>query len=325
MTISICLPTVRPGTVGFAIAAILQQSWPDWELLVVGQGSAESALRATVESASGGDPRVRYIHLGRTGLSIARNVAVAETSGGVIAFTDDDCEPARDWLAVIAGCFEEDPDLGLVGGAVRRPPGGPRGWLTTCPTNEPAEVRYEPVPGTTRHPDGWDWIGANFALRRSVVERVGPFDESLGAGTDFPSGEDTDYKFRLEALGIVMLTSPRSVVDHTYGARSGVRAGLRHSRNYARGNAALAAKLTLQGDPFGEEWRSRAMWGTTQELRRDLLPHRIPVALSRRWHFERSYRQCLAGFTAEPGGVLALVDSEPQEEAHRRAEGSGPR
>ena len=39
-----------------------------------------------------------------------------------MAFTDDDCEADPDWLEVIAGYFEREPDLGLLGGAVIAPP-----------------------------------------------------------------------------------------------------------------------------------------------------------------------------------------------------------
>ena len=54
-----------------------------------------------------------------------------------------------------------------------------------------------------------------------MAKRLGTFDECLGAGADFPAAEDTDYKLRLEAAGIRMLTTPRAAVVHTYGVRKG--------------------------------------------------------------------------------------------------------
>jgi GT2 family glycosyltransferase len=306
--ISVCIPTVRPTTIRSAVSAVMRQEWTDWELLVVGQGPDEEGLRSAVHHAASGDPRIRYLHLPRTGLSYARNAAVAGTSGQIVAFTDDDCEVDEAWLAVIAQRFSRDPLLGLVGGAVLRPSGGPGGWLTTCPTNQPAEVRYDPVASQRQRPQGWDWIGANFAVRRDILEKVGPFDEALGAGTQYPSAEDTDLKFRLESLGVPMLTTPDSIVWHTHGARSGVRAGFNHSRNYARGNAAMAAKLTLVADPFGEQWRRMAMRGTAEEWRRDARPHRLPVAIFRRWQFARAYREVISGYLVSPDGSLELKD-----------------
>jgi GT2 family glycosyltransferase len=238
------------------------------------------------------------------GASVARNTGIAASNGAIIAFTDDDCEPSPDWLAVIVECFASDPFLGVVGGAVVPPDEGPRGWLTSVPAIMPSEVRYDPPTVGGRRPPGCIWIGANVAMRRDIPDLVGPFDECLGPGTTFPGGEDSDFKHRIEAAGVVTLATPRSTVQHTHGVRSGVRAGLRHSRNYARGNGAMAAKLTLQGDPFGRQWRSQALRGASGEWRRDIRPHRIPVAVSRRWHFARAYREVLAKYEAVVGGVL---------------------
>ena len=313
MKITVSVPTVRPDSLGHTVAAVRRQTWQDWQLVVVGQGDQEAALREATTRAAGGDPRVRYHHIHERGLSRARNAAVQLATGDVLAFTDDDCEPAADWLSVIGDALLRDPEVGLVAGAVL-PPGGSRGgWLTTCPTNEPREVRYDPRGAGGSRPAGWDWIGANFAVRREVVDAVGAFDVHLGAGAGFPSGEDTDYKFRLERLGVVMLTTPRAVVHHTYGERSGLRAGFAHSRNYARGNAAMAAKLTLQGDSRGPAWWRESVWGTAETRKRDVLPHRVPVALLRRWHFVRAYRDVLRNYRAEPGGLLQQTAARPDE------------
>lgn len=315
MKITVCVPTVRPDSLGHTVTAIRRQTWQDWQLVVVGQGADEAALRDATMQAAGGDPRVRYHHIAERGLSRARNAGMEMADGDVVAFTDDDCEPAADWLEVIADALLQDDGVGLVAGAVLAPRDSRGGWLTTCPTNEPLEVRYDPRSSGGARPEGWDWIGANFALRRQVIDVVGPFDVRLGAGAGFPSGEDTDYKFRLERLGVVMLTTPRAVVHHTYGERSGLRAGFAHSRNYARGNAAMAAKLTLQGDPRGRAWWKESVWGTAETRRRDVLPHRVPVALVRRWHFVRAYREVLRTFRAEPGGLLQQVPQPRPDEA----------
>jgi len=91
----------------------------DWELIIVGQGHA-GALQRVVEEASADDSRVRYLHSDRYGVSAARNLALASASGDIFACTDDECEVRPDWLAVVAGCFDADPGLGLVGGIIGR-------------------------------------------------------------------------------------------------------------------------------------------------------------------------------------------------------------
>lgn len=295
LPISVCVPTTRWDTVGATIRAIRRQTWMDWELIVLGQGAREP-LEAAVQQASAGDERVRYVQLQDRGLSLARNAALAMVAGSVVAFTDDDCEPRPDWLQTLAAAFLADPELGLVGGAVVSPE--TRGRLTSCPTISPAEALYDPALDHKRPPAGWDWIGANFAIRRDVAEQVGTFDECLGAGADFPAAEDTDYKLRLEAAGVRMLSTPRSAVVHTYGVRKGW-AVLRSQKNYATGNGGMAGKLTLLGDVRGEKWLAETRHGWLDESRR--APHRFPRGLRRMHYFSAAYERCIRGYGVVDG------------------------
>jgi len=96
--------------------------------------------------------------------------------------------------------------------------------------------------------------------------------------TDFPAAEDTDYKLRLEAAGIRMLTTPRAAVVHTYGVRKGW-ALLRSQQNYATGNGGMAGKLTLLGDSRGAEWLEETRNGSRREWR--AAPQRLPRSLRR--------------------------------------------
>lgn len=303
LPISVCVPTMRAKTVGATIRAIRVQTWVDWELIVLGQGPREP-LEGAVEQASDGDQRVRYVHLNGRGLSRARNAALELVAGSVVAFTDDDCEPRREWLETFASAFLGDPELGLVGGAVVSPKS--RGLLTSCPTVRPAEAVYDPGHGPRRPPAGWDWIGANFAIRREVLQRLGAFDECLGAGSDFPAAEDTDYKLRLEAAGVRMLSTPRAEVVHTYGVRRGW-AVFKSQRNYATGNGGMAGKLTLQGDRRGEEWLAETRRGWLDESRRAL--HRFPRGMRRMHYFSTAYERCLHGY--------GIVDGRLKRKAER--------
>jgi glycosyltransferase involved in cell wall biosynthesis len=299
MRLSVCIPSVRSTTLHEAINSIRRQTWSNWELIVVGQGN-DSAVRAITEAAATHDSRVQYLHVAVPGVSRARNAGLEAATGEVIAFMDDDCEARSDWLETIAKCFADEPDVGHVGGALMAPMVTP-GKFASCPAVVPTESLYDPVATERTPPLGWDWVSANFAMRRFVAEQVGPFDEWLGPGLGavFPSGEDTDYKLRLEALGIKMRSTPRAMVIHSYGSRYGLKAVLRQSRSYAIGNGGLAGKLTLLGDPRGREWVAlTARECILDSLRRRRL-HRVPHNLLRLWYYTRAYRRCLREFDVD--------------------------
>jgi glycosyltransferase involved in cell wall biosynthesis len=310
MKATVCIPSVRPGALGTTIRSVLAQTCQDWELLVVGQGDAatETVLEAAVGAAAGGDPRVSYVHLAERGCSRARNAGTRLARGEVIAFLDDDCEAEPAWLETIVSAFDADPELGAVGGAVIGPE--KLGALASCPTVMPTEALYDPAVTPQRPPDGWDWIGANCAFRLTATARVGPWDELMGPGMPFPVGEDTDYKLRLESLGVRMLTTPRSRILHSSGVRSG-RAALRSQRNYALGNGVLAAKQTLSGDPRGRIWLNATRRRCLTDWARRLRPQRLPVDLRHLLWFEVGYRRCRRDYEVDAAGLLRQRGSAP--------------
>lgn len=300
MRITVCIPATRAVTLPAAIDSLMDQTYEDWTLIVVAQGADISVPEASRRAAATSD-RVRLVSIPHRGLSRARNAALEHADSEVIAMMDDDCEAAPDWLATLANCFQEDERVGLVGGALVAPIASR--FLTRCPALDPADATYQPTPGALP-PAGWDWIGGNFALRRSAADRVGPFDENLGGGATFMAGEDTDYKLRMEHLQIRMRSTPKAVVRHTWGSRHGLRALFRYQRSYAMGNGALAAKLTLAGDPRGREWVSRTRTECMQDLRNPLRMHRFPEPLLR-WNYYRSaYATCLRDYDLDARGML---------------------
>ncbi|MGA2283441.1 MAG: glycosyltransferase [Candidatus Dormibacteria bacterium] len=310
MTISIGIPTTRSGTLGVAIRSLLTQTWGDWELMVIGQGSpeAESRLHDATAAAAAADPRVAYVHLSRCGVSLARNACIRLARGEILAFLDDDCEADPRWLETIAAAFAGDPELGVVGGAVT--PVGRVGPFSYCPMVSPAEAVYEPRVTPRRPPAGWNWIGANVAIRTEVAAQVGPWDESLGGGAVFPAAEDTDYKLRLEGLGVRMLSTPRSVVFHSSGTRVG-RAALRCQRNYDLGNGAMCAKQTMNGDPRGALYLRSAFRSSLTDWARRLRPHRLPQDLRRTFWREVGYRRCLRNYEVDAMGLLRRRGEAP--------------
>lgn len=321
MKITVCIATVRPTTLMHTVRSILAQTWSDWELLVVGQGDSPELVQVGA-SLPDLDSRIRYLHLDERGLSRARNAGLRAATGDVIAMTDDDCEAAPDWLETLARLFDQHPDVGMIGGALLAPPTSRR-KLETCLEFIPAEILYLPDSGQPP-PPAWGWIGGDFAFRISLVERVGLFDEYLGAGApDFPAAEDTDYNMRALAAGVGILCSPTVVVHHTYGVRRGVRQNLRNIWAYARGNGGLDGKLTLAGDPHGASSAAHFVSDSILSSLRSGKLLFIPVNAVEGWNYHRARRTCLRSFTLAPDGRLtpraapnAVVPALARESAH---------
>lgn len=297
MKVSVCVASVRAPAVQATIRSIRAQTLDDWELIVVGQG-ADSGLPAAVAEAAGDDHRIRYLHIEQRGASRARNAAIRAAGADLIALIDDDCEAQADWLATLASCFDREADTGVVGGSIVAP--ASHHFPSACLHWIPTEALYDPVEHGPRAPSGWCWFGANVAVRRSVLDRIGEFDECLGPGAVFPGANDVDYRLRLEADGVRMRSTPRAVVYHTYGRRSGWNAVWRYFRDIARADAALGAKLTMLGDPRGRSWpwASRRDWVDTRI--RTGRPYRLLSDLLCAGHARRAYRECLSDYQLDP-------------------------
>ena len=302
MLISVCIATVRPGPIVTAIASVRRQKYEQWELIVVPQGEDPELTRAILQAAAG-DERVRLIHLDQKNRCAALNLAIQHAQGEIIAFTDDDCEVAPDWLEVMAETFTTHPDVGCLGGFVA-PSKPTRRWtISTCPSAFVIEAVYQPSASNFRSPHGFYMLGANTALRRTAIDRIGRFDATLGPGTPYGSCEDLDYIVRAESMDICIMTTRRSVVYHTYGRRYGLRAFLSHHRNYARGRGAYAAKLMMWQHRLGEEWRPRPL-SLSEHLR--TLAKNPPRYLKDRFYAHyaiRAYRDFSDGYVLGQGVV----------------------
>jgi glycosyltransferase involved in cell wall biosynthesis len=302
MRITVAIPSIRPEHLAGAIRSICDQSWAEWRLIVIGQGPNPGMARV-VSQFSAKDPRVSYLHLDRMGCSVARNSALQVADTDILAFTDDDCEADRNWLATLAECFQADDQLGLAGGSLLAP-GSVKGPLSVCPELRVPEAVYDPARDRGHAPEGFDFIGGNFALRRSIVTpRVGVFDECLGPGARYGACDDTDYKLRLEAAGIRMRCTPRAIVKHTHGRRSGIKATFALSKSYALGQGAVAAKLTLGGDPRGSEWLANVWTDCVRTFRPDRI-YRAPKALLRLYFVRQAYRDCLQTHQYDAGSSV---------------------
>ena len=98
-----------------SIASVAMQSRPDWELVLVDDGSSDDST-AIARAAAADDPRIRYFeHAGHVNLGLAqtRNRGLAEARGEFVLYVDSDDILFPTALAELAAQFEREADLGL--------------------------------------------------------------------------------------------------------------------------------------------------------------------------------------------------------------------
>lgn len=198
----------RGAKIGTAVASVLAQDHPSFDLTVIDQSTDDGSEEA-VKPLMAADGRLRYFRVDEVGLSRAYNNGIRRTTGTILAFTDDDCIVAPDWLSTIVAAFEGEPDGDLLYGRV-------------VPFDEPAHGDHlTPVLDITKperlsKSDGFKvfGMGANFAARRRLFDRIGGFDEILGGGGALRSSQDYDMTYRAYKAGLVTLLRPEVMLRH---------------------------------------------------------------------------------------------------------------
>jgi glycosyltransferase involved in cell wall biosynthesis len=113
--VSITLTTFNGATrgyLGFAIESILNQTYKEFELLIVDDGSSDNTKEYCEKYLS--DDRVKYIYQENKGLAGARNAGIENSQGKYICFLDDDDVWKKEKLQKQVEFFEQNQDAGMV-------------------------------------------------------------------------------------------------------------------------------------------------------------------------------------------------------------------
>jgi GT2 family glycosyltransferase len=191
---------------------LFAQDYPNKEIIVVDDGSSDSTLEEAEAAQARGDLEVVRSSRNR-GCPHARNMGLRRANGEILAFIDADGFAEPSWLRHLVAAFEADATVGGVastvffaanpivlngaGGIVNR-----QGWaadLSMSESYERAEIASEAL-----YP-----MGCGMALRRSALERVGPFDDRMLNYYD-----DVDYGVRLWRAGFRVVVAPDARIDH---------------------------------------------------------------------------------------------------------------
>jgi len=184
-TISVVVPAYNgERTILETIKSIQQQTFSDFELIVINDGSTDRTLEplATVE-----DPRLKVFSYENGGLPVARNRGIARAMGEFITFIDADDLWTPDKLELQLAALQQHPEAGVA-------------YSWTLVMDEKGEGFY---PGKSVSFEGNVYpqlllsnfiaSGSNVMLRREAIASVGEFDPTLR------SCEDWDYWLRVAA------------------------------------------------------------------------------------------------------------------------------
>lgn len=221
-TISVAICTRdRPDDLAQCLESVAALRTAPLEVLVVDNAPATDATARLVAERF---PFFRYLREDVPGLDHARNRAIAEARGEIVAYTDDDVVVDPGWTEALARVFGEDPAVGLV-----------TGLIEPAELESEAQVLFERYGGFGRGcvrsylqsrrgaPLPWNLVGAgqlgagaNMAIRRSLFEEIGRFDPALDVGTPTLGGGDHEIFFRCLRSGMICLYEPTAVVRHRH-------------------------------------------------------------------------------------------------------------
>jgi glycosyltransferase involved in cell wall biosynthesis len=191
--VSVIIPTYnREQLVSYAIQSILNQTYGDWELLVVDDGSTdqtEEVIRLFK------DPRISYYQQKNLGPAAARNYGLRVARGELIAFLDSDDLFATDKLERQVAWMNNHPEisLGFTGYQEIDGEGNPTGYVATCQQGNITLIDLL---------KGWSFSFSTVMVRKACVEGIGLLDES------FRSGEEWEWMLRMSLNGELLAGLP---------------------------------------------------------------------------------------------------------------------
>ena len=221
-----------------SVQSIKDQTFEDWELIVVDDGSRDDSL-AIAEAFAAGDSRIRVVAGERAGVAPARNLAMEKACGRWIAVADSDDFWHPEKLERQLEFLAANPSVGLTGTSGYRLSAGARRLSTydLGPTSL-EEFRQHREAATP-----FGLIHASVLFRRNLLEQLG------GYPTDYPLGLDLAYFNLRLAPHTDVLTLPERLVSAEIRPDSIQRRQVRHAYDVYQ---AVALNLRRQRDGLPE-------------------------------------------------------------------------
>ncbi len=220
VTVAVCTRD-RTTDLSLCLEALSRLDYPHLDILVVDNAPTSNATEQLVKNNY---PQVHYVCEPRPGLDWARNRAILEARGEIIAYTDDDVVVDAGWVKALAQVFAENPEVMAVTGLV-----------VPYELEVASQVVFEMYGGFGKGFErkwyrvgrgnkmfwgllgaGQFGTGANMAYRRCVFDQIGYFDPALDVGTVTNGGGDLEMFFRVLKEGHTLVYEPSAMVRHRH-------------------------------------------------------------------------------------------------------------
>jgi hypothetical protein len=212
--VSVIIPAFNQGQyLGKAIQSVLDQTYPDFEILVIDDGSTDDTPVVTRQFA---DPRIQYIYQDNRGLSGARNTGIRHAQGDYLSYLDSDDLFLPEKLELLVDFLENHPEYGLAAGQA----------VPIDENDQPIGKIFDtPLPqDTVRLLLGNPLHVGSVLVNRTWQDKAGLFDETLR------SYEDWDMWLRLALLGCKMGWIARPVSLYRFHTAQMTRIGTQMTR-----------------------------------------------------------------------------------------------
>jgi GT2 family glycosyltransferase len=273
VTVAVCTRD-RPESVITTLRSIAALNYPNYDILVVDNAPSSDATMIAVRENFKDDPRVSYVREPKGGTSFARNRALKEATGDILAYADDDVIVDQWWLRAIVQGFQSAPDVAAV-----------TGMISTAVIENDAQLYFHlrlnwGAVGERRVFDlkdnrddspiypysaGIFGGGCNFSVSRAALKDVGGFNEALGGGVPAGGGEDLNMFIRIILSGHQLVVQPAAIVHHRHRATTAELA--KQMSTYGSGATASLLAVALSSARARRELPVKAVQGLVRLMR----------------------------------------------------------
>jgi glycosyltransferase involved in cell wall biosynthesis len=248
--VSVIIPFYRARYLSAAIESVRAQTFTDYEIIVVDDGSPD---RADVEAYLLGEgARVRYLRQENRGPAAARNTALRAACGRFVAFLDSDDTWEPTYLQEQLAAFTQDHGLDVIycnALMIGQSEADRRMLMESTPSREPATC-------TSLLREEYTVFLSGVVARRDLIMEAGLFDEQ------FVHGEDFDLWVRMLKRGARMGFQPRVLLNRRLHAESLSSDSLTHSEKALLVVEKFQARTDLtEAERAAVEWRIRSLYG----------------------------------------------------------------